>query len=113
MFTFVFQTKVEAFGLDSKTLTDAERRPQKGQIKKPASHEPADLPQASTSSARYDINVQSDAQTSRQQVHPRAEAEVDDEYEVPSKYMNNDENIYLEIDDMEMDDDDVYEDTEL
>ena len=71
----------------------------------------------------YDDNVQSDTQPSQQEAHGRAEA--DDEYEVPlsvpSKYMNKEENIYLEIVDMEMevredqnmDDDDVYEEYEF
>ena len=111
----------EAFGLDNNAFTNAEQKPQMGQIKNPALHEPADLTQASTSSAIYDNNVQSEAQTSQQQVHPRTEVEIDNEYEVPSMYMNNDENIYQDIDDMEMetredqdmdDNDDIYDDTE-
>ena len=73
----------------------------------------------------YSNNDQSEARPSQQELHPRAEAEVDDEYEVPlsipSKYMSIEENIYMEIDDMEMetpedqdmDEDDIYNDTEL
>ena len=73
----------------------------------------------------YSNNDLSKAGQSQQEAHPRAEPEANDEYEVPlsvpSKYMNKEENIYMEIDDMEMetgedqdmDEDDVYNDTEL
>ena len=75
--------------------------------------------------ASYRNNGQRETGQSQQELHPRAEAEADDEYEVPrsvpSKYMNIEENIYMEIDDMEMetpeaqdmDEDDIYNDTEL
>ena len=76
----------------------------------------------------YDNNVQNEAQPSQNEVRSRTGAQADDKYEVPlsvpSKYMNKEEeNIYLEIDDVEMetrkkqdmddDDDDDYDDTEL
>ena len=207
---------MEAFGLDSNTLTDAERRPQMGQINRPVPRDPTGrlsppssaqlrVPgvQASSSSAGYaevydhrqprlpagmrgndtasgsmttpqeqvrrdvplgptprvpqmnqmssrstvqprrdereadeeiisDVGIasyrsngQRETGQSQQELHPRAEAEADDEYEVPlsvpSKYMNIEKNIYMEIDDMEMetpeaqdmDEDDIYNDTEL
>ena len=154
LFTFIFQTKLEyseAYGLENTALTDAERRPQMGQINRPVRQPrlPVGMPGNDTASgsiripqeqmkadvplglttrvptknqmssrstaqprrdereadeeiiydvgiADYDNNDQSEAPPP-QQVHPRAEAEADDEYEVPlsepSKYMNIEENI--------------------